>query len=365
MRSDAAFQNYLEVSREDLRYNARVVVEAVGRPVIGVVKCDGYGVSIAEAAAAWKSCGVRMFAVSEPEEALTLRKCGYLQEDILLMAPVADAFILQKMLENNIILTVTGAACAAFYGEAGKERPVRVHIAVDTGMGRFGVRWDGFPELLEIYRTENLQIEGIFSHFSASFEKKYARTQRQLDKFLSTIHFLECEGFSVGLRHIANSCAALRFPETRLDAVRIGSALVGRLCAPVPVALRSVGVVRAMVVDRRTLFKGDRTGYASICKIKRDTEVAVISIGSQCGFGLESHVDSFRVRELLREILHVLRAYRQGLWVEWDGKRLPVIGRFGTQYTIVSAEGTNIRPGDYIATPPMNLRFPFPHRKYV
>ena len=358
-------QSYLEISRADLRYNAQAVINAVGCPVIGVVKCDGYGVSIAEAAAAWKSCGVTMFAVSDPEEALRLRACGYVQEDILLMAPVADAFILDKMLENNIILTVTGSVQASFYRQAGREAPVRVHVAVDTGMGRFGVRWNCFPELEEIYSQTHLRIEGIFSHFSASFEKRYARTRQQLEKFLSAVDYLKKAGCDVGMRHIANSCAALRFPETRLDAVRIGSALVGRLCAPVPVSLKPIGVVHAMVVDRRTLLKGDRTGYASVCKIKRNMDVAIVSLGSQCGFGLEKHADGFRHLEVLRAAVRMLRDYRQNAFVEWSGQRLSVIGRYGTQYTLVCAEGTKLQPGEYVTCRAIRLCFPVDNRKYV
>lgn len=322
-----------------------------------------------------------MFAVADPEEALALRKQGFTDADILLMTPVADAGILGKMLRNRIILTVSGIRCAKFYAAAAAEMaaagatgagaagvtaaPVRVHVAVDTGLGRFGSHWNDLAELMQIYRVKGLQFEGIFSHFSASFEKKYDLTQKQLARFLDTVQALESTGIAVGMRHIANSCAALRFPETRLDAVRIGSALVGRLCAPVPLPLKHIGVFRAMVVDRRTLLKGDLTGYASICKIKRDMDIAVVSIGRQSGFGLEKRVESFRSWELLLGLRHTLRAYRQGLCVEWAGSHLPVIGRIGTQYTLISAEGTDIRPGDYVSSPSPDISFPLLNRKYI
>ena len=135
-------QSYLEISRGDLQYNARTVANYVGRPIIGVVKCDGYGVSTAEAAAAWRSAGVTLFAVSEPEEALALREAGFTREDILLLTPVVSAPLLSALLEAGIILTVTGPECARRYAQAGAGRPVRVHVAVDTGLGRFGLRWN-------------------------------------------------------------------------------------------------------------------------------------------------------------------------------------------------------------------------------
>ena len=81
--------NYLEISRAALRRNAAAVREAVQVPIIGIIKCNGYGVTIYEAAAAWQAAGITMFGVSRPEEALELRKFGF-REDILLLCPAAD-----------------------------------------------------------------------------------------------------------------------------------------------------------------------------------------------------------------------------------------------------------------------------------
>ena len=166
------------------------------------------------------------------------------------------------------------------------------------------------------------------------------------------------------MRHIANSCAALRFPQTRLDAVRVGSALVGRLPVPVPISLKRVGMFHAMVVDRRRLLRGQTVGYASICRLKRDTDVAIVSIGRQSGFGLEKRVDNFGMRELLRGFSRTFYSYTHGLFVDWGGKRLPVVGRIGSEYTLVDAQGTDIRPGDYVSSF-VDIGFSNFHRKYV
>ena len=105
--------NYLEISRSALRRNAAAVREAVQVPIIGIIKCNGYGVTIYEAAAAWQAAGINMFGVSRPEEALELRRFGF-REDILLLCPVADAQTLTEMLENNVILTVSSFNNAHF-----------------------------------------------------------------------------------------------------------------------------------------------------------------------------------------------------------------------------------------------------------
>ncbi len=348
--------NFMEISTESLARNAKAVVAAVGVPVIGVVKFDGYGVSLPVAAKAWQSAGVTMFAVSESWEALALRQAGF-TEDILLLAPVADGKILQELLENNIILTVSDLENARFYLDNKGEKALRVHIKVDTGMGRFGIRWTDTDQLKAVYALEGLQIEGIFSHFGKSFEKKLNLTGRQLVRFLVAIKELEDAGIQPGMRHIANSCAALRFPQTRLDAVRVGSALVGALITPVPVELERVHTCKAQVVARKALETGDTLGYASVCKAKKQTTALVVAIGQDHGFGLTGKPDPYPLLDLLVYLRDLLQGYRHQPCAMSGGKRLKLIGRVGSQYTLFDAADTDIKPGDYVTVPVPLLRF--------
>lgn len=339
--------NYLEISTDVLARNARTVVDAVNVPVIGVVKFDGYGVTLPVAARAWQAAGVTMFAVSESWEALALRQAGF-TEDILLMAPVADKQVLESLLEQDIILTVSDMQNAKFYSENRGDCTARVHVKVDTGMGRFGVRWTDTAQLITIYNVEGLRFEGIFSHFGKSFEKKYRLTKQQLNRFLAAVKALEAAGISVGMRHIANSCAALRFPETRLDAVRVGSALVGALLAPVPVKLETAHTFKAQVVARKTLKKGDTMGYASVCKAKRDMTAIVVNVGQTHGFGMTGQPDPYPLLDLAVYIYHLLQGYKNQPRAVAGGKSLPLIGRVGSQYTLFDATGTDVQPGDYV-----------------
>lgn len=351
--------SYMQISRAALWQNAETVKKYVGVPVIGVVKCDGYGVSLPEAARAWQQAGVTMFAVSRPQEALELRRAGF-REDILLLCPVADGRILNTMLEYQIILTVTGLENALFCSLYADQYPLRVHVAVDTGMGRFGVRWTDLEQLKAIYDLPGFQFEGIFSHFSRSFEKNYRHTGKQLSRFLTVTEALTAAGHEVGLRHIANSCAALRFPETRLDAVRIGSALVGRLCVQPPIQLEPVGTFQAQVVDCKTLLPGDTTGYGAVCKIKRQTRAVVVAIGYEDGFGYVKSPAVFRLRAMGSCVYRMARRP----CVTYHGKHLPLIGRIGQQHTLFDATGVDIRPGDYVSAQ-VPLLFPHPRRTFL
>ena len=339
--------NYLEISRSALRRNAAAVQEAVQVPIIGIIKCNGYGVTVCEAAAAWRAAGVTLFGVSRPEEALELRRAGY-REDILLLCPVADPGSLTEMVDSNVILTVSGFDNARFYTAQGTKFPIRVHVAIDTGMGRFGIRWDDWEQASAVYALPGLSFEGIFSHFSCSFETEYRRTKVQLSRFLDLTQRLRAEGCPVGMRHIANSCAALRFPETRLDAVRIGSALVGKLPASVPVRLENVSVFKAQVVDRKCFRPGDTTGYGSYRKLNRHLAAVVVALGREDGFGTVPRPDRLRLRDFGSYLYHRILEWLRPPCVVCGGKKLRVLGRIGTQYTLFETGDADIRPGDLV-----------------
>lgn len=339
--------NYLEISRSALRRNAAAVREAVDVPIIGILKCNGYGVTIAEAAAAWQAAGVTMFGVSRPEEALTLRKLGF-REDILLLCPVADTQTLKEMIDNNIILTVSNFNNAQFYSINTTRNPIRIHIAVDTGMGRFGIRWTDVEQAKAVCALPGFSLEGIFSHFSRSFEPEYRDTKLQLTRFLRMTDALQSAGYSVGLRHIANSCAALRFPQTHLDAVRIGSALVGRLPASTPVPLENVRVFKAQVVDCKHFQPGDTTGYGSYCTLKKQTNAVVVALGREDGFGSTAKPDRLRIRDLAVYLYRLLQAWLHPPCVMCNGHKMPVLGRVGNQYTLFDAADLDVKPGDLV-----------------
>ena len=339
--------NYLEISRAALRRNAAAVRDAVQVPIIGIIKCNGYGVTVCEAAAAWQAVGVTMFGVSRPEEALELRRSGF-REDILLLCPVADVQTLTEMLDNGVILTISSFDNAHFYSMNASKYPVRAHIAIDTGMGRFGIRWNDAEQVKAVYSLSGFSFEGIFSHFSCSFEQKYHKTKLQLSRFLSITQTLRSAGYYIGTRHIANSCAALRFPQTHLDAVRIGSALVGKLLTPTPVRLESVSIFKARVVDRKRFRPGDTTGYGSYCKIKKNTDAVVVALGREDGFGSAAKPDKLRLRDLAAYLHQLLKEWLHPPRVVCNGQKIAVIGRIGNQYTLFDATGTNIKPGDLV-----------------
>ena len=151
-----SYNNCLRIRREALQANARAVMDYMSVPVIGVVKMDGYGMGVVEAAKIWLDAGVTTLAVAEPWEALALREAG-IDTDTLLMAPVADREIFARLLQKGVIFTVSDLNTAKFYLENAQGQPVRAHVKVDTGMGRFGVRWTDTQQLTAIYALEGIR----------------------------------------------------------------------------------------------------------------------------------------------------------------------------------------------------------------
>lgn len=336
--------NFIEISRDILRANAQAVVNAVKVPVIGVLKFDGYFIGITEAAKAWQAAGVSMFAVSESWEALQLRQDGF-KEDILLMAPVADEKTLRDLVAADIVLTISDLENARFYQRFGAKR---VHVKVDTGMGRFGVDYRDEAQIKAIYALDGFCFEGIYSHFGKAYEKEYKLCKKQMERFEKVLTMLSDAGISVGMRHIASSAAALRFPETWLDGVRVGSALVDGLLCGVPVKLQKAHVCKARVMAVKELQPGDTLGYGSVCKAKRPTKTVVVAVGQETGLGWTGAPEPVPLLDFAVYLYHLLLRYRRPTPVTFNGKVLPMIGRIGTQYTQFDATGVDIKPGDFV-----------------
>lgn len=336
--------NFIEISRDILRANAQAVVDAVKVPVIGVLKFDGYFIGITEAAKAWQAAGVTMFAVSESWEALQLRQDGF-KEDILLMAPVADEKTLRDLVAADIVLTISDLENARFYQRFGAKR---VHVKVDTGMGRFGVDYRDEAQIKAIYALDGFSFEGIYSHFGKAYEKEYKLCKKQMERFEKVLTMLSDAGISVGMRHIASSAAALRFPETWLDGVRVGSALVDGLLCGVPVKLQKAHVCKARVMAVKELQPGDTLGYGSVCKAKRPTKTVVVAVGQETGLGWTGAPEPVPLLDFAVYLYHLLLRYRRPTPVTFNGKVLPMIGRIGTQYTQFDATGVDIQPGDFV-----------------
>jgi alanine racemase len=161
------------------------------------------------------------------------------------------------------------------------------------------------------------------------------------------------------MRHIANSTAAVRGEEFALDAVRIGSALTGRLPVATTLPLKKAGRLEAEVLSVRRLPKGSNLGYGAVYKLKKDTDVVVVGLGSADGFYQSEKRDLFRRMELCRYLFHDLKLFLKKPVVcgAVESKRLPMIGRPATTHSFFDGTGKEIIAGQkmVVNVPPLQV----------
>ncbi len=338
----------LVIEKDKLIENIRLVQQAVeGTTIIAVLKGNGYGLGLEPYAKILEENGVDFFAVSETEEALRLRSCG-IQGKILLLTPVSDAAIVETLIQENIILTVHSYENAKIYeNEAVRlDTIASVHIKVDTGFGRFG--FQNMQEIPKLMKLKNLSLDGIYSHFSCSFEKKYQITKGQFAQFQGVISYLESLGIQIPMKHIANSSAALRFPETRMDAVRIGSAFLGRLSFSSALKWNRIAYLESEVLTVNDLPAHHNIGYANTYYTKKATKVAVIPVGYKDGYMVEKSRDTFRLIDVLRYLFQDIRSIGKKCFVKIGGLACPIVGRVGMYNIVADITGMDVQPGDCV-----------------
>ena len=227
-------RTWAEIDLDALAFNMRGIRARTesGAMVTAVVKADGYGHGVEEVSRVVLENGADRLAVACISEAKQLRRAG-IDAPILILgaSDVSDA---PEIVSNGIIPAVFSYNFASALSDAGRAqgKNVKIHIKVDTGMSRIGFvagedEDSAVSVIKRIYELPNIEIEGIFSHFSTADEEDKAYTKRQFDVFVSFCDRLKAEGIEIPIRHIANSAAIMMYPETHLEMVRAGIILYG------------------------------------------------------------------------------------------------------------------------------------------
>lgn len=310
--------------------------------IIAVVKGNGYGLGLVPYARWLTAQGVALLAVSTVEEAAALRDAGITAE-LLMLSSTALPEEIAALLARDVILTVGSADAARAVSDAAAARGVtaRVHIKLDTGMGRYGFLPQETEEAAALLQAlPALRVEGVFTHFAEAADRRC--TARQYRRFAAGVRILRAAGIDTGLRHVCASTAFLRYPEMHLDAVRLGSALLGRLSVPDTLGLERIGWLEAQVTELKTLPAGWPVGYTGAYCTRRETRLALLSVGYTSGVGVTEETNALRLRDRLRRVLHagrrLLRA--DGMTVLVNGCRCPVRGVVGA--TAIEADVTDV-----------------------
>ena len=355
----AEYNAWIRVDMDALSANVKSLdtllkTQSPSPKIIAVVKANAYGHGAVESAWIFARAGVETFAVTTLAEALELRE-AHIEQDILVFAPPlpaqADLFV-----SHNITATITQAdqidMLAAATVPAGQ--PARVHIKVDTGMGRFGVAASDALELAKQIdkASKDIVLAGIYTHFGQALQPNAKHTERQFRLFQTTVEGIAAAGIDPGLRHCANSAAILLDERYWLDAVRPGTLLYGQYPAghlPKRLSLKDGWSMQARVLSVRSIPTETPLGYGAEYTTKRPSKIAVLAVGYADGFAVVPQ-STFTGR---RGLLAMGRAILgKSPTVTICGKSAPIVGRIAMQTCMIDVTDiVGAQPGD-IATVP-------------
>lgn len=284
---------WTEINLDSLAYNFRSVKNFVGAEVeyMAVVKADAYGHGAVRCARILETEGVEWFGVALPEEGLELRKNGIGTPILCLGSFWREQANL--LLQNNLTPVIYRIPQAENYNRFAAERNVvaDVHIKIDTGMGRIGVRFDEVKAFVrELKRFKNLRVEGVMTHFAAAdnlAENEF--TNLQIRRFDESVETFENAGFRPKYKDLANSPGAIGHSNALGNMVRLGGVLYGLGGDVLPKEivkpeLKPVLSLHTRIVHLKKVPKGETLGYSRTFRTDQDSIIATIPIGYQDGF---------------------------------------------------------------------------------
>jgi alanine racemase len=272
-----------------LRANAQALTDvAAGAAMWSVIKADAYGHGAVPVARALADVSYGL-AVSLVEEGLELRAAGISSPILVLGASYGRHH--DDVVARDLTPVVGSREDLAYFAAAGarRGRPVEVHIKLDTGMSRLGLRAKELPRVLgDLATSSSLRLAGVATHLACADSASEEPTREQLARFGEGLAAVANAGFAKVVRHAANSAATLRFPEARFDAVRPGLALYG-ICPPFaePLerpALRPVLSLRTRVLAVREIAAGESVSYGWTWTARRPSRIGTLPIGYADGY---------------------------------------------------------------------------------
>lgn len=327
-----------------------------GTRICCVVKANAYGHGAVCLSRLYESLGADFFAVSNIEEAMQLRNNGITSPILVLgYTPVSCASILSQ---NNISQSVFSYEYARRLNECAMADGVRVkvHIKLDSGMGRIG--FDSIragerarEELFDACNLEGLYNEGIFTHFAVADEGEDGReyTRTQYERFMNTVKYLENNGIRFEIKHCANSATIFSYPEYHLDMVRAGVVLYG--LAPSKKVEGCEGLVpvmslRSVVSMIKDIEKGDAVSYGCTFRAEKRTRIATAPIGYADGYWRSNSENKTEVLIHGKRVNIVGRVCMDQLML--DVSRVGEV-KEGDLITVIGRDGADVITADELA----------------
>jgi alanine racemase len=318
---DSSFDPWVEIHRENLRHNVQEISRrAASRPILAVIKNNGYGMGVTNVAQLLESQSeIFGFAVVKLHEAISLRDAGT-RKPILLLGPFDERNLEDAVARGIMPMVYTPLGPTLDKIAAKIQKPVPLHICIDTGIGRVGAPYrEAAPLIRDLAGRKSVSIQGTMMTFTEDpdFDKE------QLRHFHETCSSLEKEGVALGKKHAASSFSLFQHPEAFLDMVRPGMAIYGiysenEFRHTSIMDLRPAISLKARVIYVKKLGKGDSAGYNRAYVAKDDVWVATLPVG---------HADGWPRKAAL--------THDRGAKVRINGDLYPVIASVSASHCIV------------------------------
>lgn len=282
---------WAEIDLDAIAYNTRNIKQLIGnKDLIAVVKANCYGHGAIDIIPTLLENGASRLAVAMISEALEIRE-NKITAPIMILG-FTPLYLGEELINNDIEQTVYDLDYARELSKIALSlnKKAKIHIAIDTGMGRIGFlpNEKSIDDITEIYSLEGIDVVGIFTHFSTSDEKDKEYSHHQFTKMMSVIDELQKRGVNIPLKHIANSGAIIDLPNTYLDAVRAGIILYGYYPSDEVnksnLALKPALTLKATITNVKTLEKDMYISYGRTFKTTNKTIVATIPVGYADGY---------------------------------------------------------------------------------
>ena len=279
----------MTVNLRSLASNLQRIREKVSPArVMAVVKANAYGHGLERCALHLEAAGADSLGCAYLEEGLILRQAGVKIPILVFGGILADQ--LHQYINHDLDITASSISKLDLIEKAaeGLKRRARVHLKIDTGMERLGVHYYSSAAFLErLLSLKWCDVVGIFSHFARADEKDLSFTILQLERFLECARFFEKHSLPIPIRHIANSAAVLRVPESYLDLVRPGISLYGVMPDPEmgnALGLEPVMSLTTKVVYFKVVKAGNGISYGHLWKPDSDVRIITVPVGYGDGY---------------------------------------------------------------------------------
>lgn len=324
---------WAEINLDHLAHNIREVrrVTRNDAMVTAVIKADGYGHGAVAIGQTLLENGADRFAVATLSEAVQLRK-HYPDVEILILGYTPNEAA-ETVTENGLIQTLYSVEQAAAFSRAAAKlnKKQKIHIKLDTGMSRLGFQATDdktVDKIQQISHMDNLELEGVFTHFAVADAVDKTFTMEQVRKYNYVIEKLEELGVMVPVKHVSNSAATIDLPELNFDMVRAGIMLYGLYPSKdvdhKAVELKEVMCLKAQMAHVKTLEAGRGISYGLKYTTEKDTQIATLPLGYADGY---------------------TRMLSGKAEVVVNGKIVPVVGRICMDQCMIDVTGLDVKPG--------------------